>query len=275
MTTNVVDEFSLQNIENFYSNFNCSKEEIYEKYNTLFSGYFIFMFENLQVKNSTFLKFIIQRGLLTVTNVFNLILYYSKNLELAYYHGQKAFYFYIEYIGQISEDHHTFLQLSSRDATMFVYKKTIFDVQNEFKKTISIEEKYVFDSLEIVQFMQKILIDSALEKCDFQSIKRENDIKTHLDSIERFIKQIIKFKFAKGDFDVLQLFIERSIAVVENIPFENFYQTIEMFIKRYNDLINKKLLISKDVLRINIFLSNIEDCFTTDTKFANLFSNEI
>lgn len=273
MTTNVVDEFSLQNIENFYSNFNCSKEEIYEKYNALFSGYFIFMFENLQVKNSRFLKFIIQRGLLTVTNVFNLILYYSKNMELAYYHGQKAFYFYIEYIGQISEDHHTFLQLSSRDATMFVYKKTIFDVQNEFKKAISIEDKYVFDCLEIVQYIQKILIDSALEKCDFQSINKENDIKKHLDSIERFIKQIIKFKFAKGDFDILQLFIDRSIVVV--IPFEIFYQTIDMFIKRYNDLINKKLFISKDVLRINILLSNIEECFTTDTKFAKLFSSEI
>ena len=59
---------------------------------------------------------------------------YSKNLDVTYFHCQKAYYFYVEFVGQISEDEKTFLQLSSRDATTYVYKKTIFDINNEIKK---------------------------------------------------------------------------------------------------------------------------------------------
>ena len=57
-------------------------------------------------------------------------------LELSFYHTQKAYYFYIEYIEQISDDNITFLQLTSRDAILFVYKKTIFELNNDCKKKI-------------------------------------------------------------------------------------------------------------------------------------------
>jgi hypothetical protein len=274
MTTTNVEDFSLQNIENFHSNFNSSKDEIFEKYNTLFSDYFIFMFENLQVKKSTFLKFIIQRGLLTVTNVFNFILYYSKNLELAYYHGQKAFYFYIEYIGQISEDHHTFLQLSSRDATMFVYKKTIFDIHNEFKKAVSQNEKSVFDGLEIVQFLQKTVMNTVLERFNFKSNERNNEIKYHLNNIAKLLQHIIEFKFSENDLNIIKLFFEKSF-MIENMNFEFLYQKLELFLKRYNDVNLKKFTITKDTLKMNILHSDIEEFFTKDTKFLTLFSKEL
>ena len=37
-------------------------------------------------------------------------------------------------MGQISDDEKMFLQLTSRDATTYVYKKTVFDINNEIKK---------------------------------------------------------------------------------------------------------------------------------------------
>jgi hypothetical protein len=61
-------------------------------------------------------------------------LYYTKNIDLTYFHCQKSFYFYVEFVGQISDDEKSFLQLTSRDATTYVYKKTIFDINNEIKK---------------------------------------------------------------------------------------------------------------------------------------------
>ena len=82
--------------------------------------------------NPNYLKFIVIRGIETLTHVFNTILHYTKNLEITYLHSQKAYYYYIEFISQISEDQNIFLQLSSNDAIMYVYKKTIYNINKKF-----------------------------------------------------------------------------------------------------------------------------------------------
>ena len=128
------NNYSLQNSENYRKDFNCNISEIVEKYSELIMEYFKFIMENIKTKNSSLSKFIIIRGLDTITNVFLHILYFTKNIDLTYFHSQKSYYFYVEFVGQISDDEKTFLQLTSRDATTYVYKKTVFDVNNELKK---------------------------------------------------------------------------------------------------------------------------------------------
>ena len=117
--------YSLHNTDNFKKTLDYSSSEILIRYIELLTEYLKYFFENSKIKNILYLKFIVIRGIETITHVFNTILYYTKNLDITYLHCQKAYYFYIEFIGQISEDHNVFLQLSSKDATMYVYKKTI------------------------------------------------------------------------------------------------------------------------------------------------------
>lgn len=126
--------YSLHNPDNFKKELDCEIGEVAEKLSHLFLNYFKFIAENIKLKQTTFSKFIIIRGLDTVVNVFNHILFYTKNIDAAYFHCQKAFYFYVEFVGQISEDEKMFLQLSSKDATTYVYKKTIYEINHEFKK---------------------------------------------------------------------------------------------------------------------------------------------
>ena len=126
--------YSLHNNENFKKELEPEISDITKKLSELFIDYFKFIIENIKFKKSNFSRFIITRGLDTIINVFNHILFYTKNLDVTYFHCQKAFYFYVEFIGQISEDEKMFLQLSSRDATTYVYKKTIFEINNETKK---------------------------------------------------------------------------------------------------------------------------------------------
>jgi len=132
--SNKDNNYSLQNNENYRKDFNCNINEIIEKYSELIIEYFKFIMENIKIKNNSLSKFIIIRGLDTITNVFLNILYCTKNVDLTYFHSQKSYYFYVEFVGQISEDEKTFLQLTSRDATIYVYKKTVFDINNELKK---------------------------------------------------------------------------------------------------------------------------------------------
>ena len=54
---------------------------------------------------------------------------------MTYYNCQKGYIYFIEFIGQISEDNHSFLQLNSKDASLFVYKKINFrNKQRYYKK---------------------------------------------------------------------------------------------------------------------------------------------
>ena len=103
--------YSLQNNENFKKDIESDVTDIVKKLSELFIDYFHIIKENIKLKKSDFSRFIIARGLDTIINVFNNILFYTKNLDVTYFHCQKAFYFYVEFVGQISEDEKLFLQL--------------------------------------------------------------------------------------------------------------------------------------------------------------------
>ena len=117
MKTNISNKdnnYSLHNLENYKKNIDTDIAEVTEKYYKLLLEYYKFIIENIKIKNENLTRFIIIRGLDTITNVFNNILYYTKNIDMTYFHCQKSFYFYVEFVGQISEDEKMFLQLTSR-----------------------------------------------------------------------------------------------------------------------------------------------------------------
>lgn len=128
---------SLQNMENYKLFLENSQNDVLDKYISLICEYIRFIIENIKIKKTFHFKFILMRGLETITHVFNNILLYTKNLEMSHYHAQKAFYYYVEFVGQISEEQNAYLQLTSRDASIYVYKKTIFEINNEARKNIA------------------------------------------------------------------------------------------------------------------------------------------
>lgn len=131
--------YSLRNVENYKDELDTETSVIIEKVSELILDYFTFIQQNIKLKNTNFSKFIMTRGLDTMINVFNYVLLYTKNIDVTYFHCQKSFCFYVEFVSQISEDEKMFLQLSSRDACTYVYKKTIFELKSEAKKVIQPE----------------------------------------------------------------------------------------------------------------------------------------
>ena len=180
--------YSLHNVENYKTSMQYSTSEILNKYNLLITEYLNFIIESINAKNNAYKKFVILRGLKTITHVFNIILYYTKNLDVAYYHSQKSFYFYIEFIGQISEDQHTFLQLNSRDAMMFVYKKTIYEINNEIKKQLVYPTADVSVKLDTLNMNITILtkiISYMVNGFDFLKENKKDSFKLFIKKIEK------------------------------------------------------------------------------------------
>jgi hypothetical protein len=219
--------YSLNNLENYLKTINESASDIINKYYMLISEYLNFIVENIKFKNlnTNYTKFIIKRGFETITHVFTMLLYLSRNLNIAYYHSQKAFYFYVEFIGQISDDKHTFLQLSSRDASIFVYKKTIFEVNNEIRKNItdlSDNDTVKLDFLNIyVTIMQKITY-FILEK-DYNYLKQ----------IQPNQFEITNNNLSYDDIHIIDNFINNFNYIKNNISFNKCFELTQSFINKY------------------------------------------
>ena len=148
MTSLQNSQYSLYNLDNYKPTISSSIEDIINKYNMLISDY---------MKMASSSNFIIGRGLDTISHVFLLMLYNTKNVDMSYYHSQKAFYFYIEFIEQITGDANC-LKLSSTDAMLFVYKKTIFELNP--KNTHPIQDK----DKQLLEYLNKYIIDYKQNK---------------------------------------------------------------------------------------------------------------
>ena len=247
--------YSLHNVDNYKNILSYSTNDILNKYNLLVLEYLNFMIESVNIKNNNYIKFIILRGLKTITHVFNFILYYSKNLDMAFYHGQKSFYFYIEFIGQISEEQHTFLQLSSRDALMFVYKKTICEINNEYKKNMAPPTKDITDKLDILNInisILKTIISYMINNFDFLHENKKELLKKQNKMVEQICENLNNYKLTNDAYNTIQLFVD-TISNNINITSDNYFDIIILFIKKY---VKSKMSNAIDT-KIHINLTNL------------------
>lgn len=250
--------FILYNTVNYKACIENSISEILNKYVEVLIEYMRFISEKIMMKNKSYYRFIFERGVETISHVFSVIFYYTKNLELTFYHSQKAYYFYIEFIEQISDDNVTFLQLSSRDATLFVYKKTIFDLNNEYKKNIqepSTEDKKIMMLLDSHTYIYKNIIKFIIYHNDFKYETKMDYINKCCDSIE-FISVTLNISSnkIKGNYmNCLYLFV--TLLADKKIDILDFFRVVDEFIKK---IISKKKFDEK-VIKNKIYDSEINN----------------
>jgi uncharacterized protein YyaL (SSP411 family) len=186
-TTSVVH--SLHNADNYKTVCSEAREAVFFKVKRLLKEYLEFTSERKVAKYEVL-------GMDTVCHVFHVIFLYSLNADLAFYHGQKAIYFYVEFIEQISDDSHTFLQLNQRDAALFVYKKTIFDIPNDRRnKTTAwnIDAAIAFTALLKALFSGLTRVPSYAEKIPVLSQIADKLIAAKLDTVSvPVVRQLVE-----------------------------------------------------------------------------------
>lgn len=223
--------YSLQNKDNYKPTINSSITEIMDKYSKLVFEYLLFITENIVTKNEKYNKFIIFRGLGTITHVFIRLLYYTNNLDISYYHSQKSFYFYVEFIGQISEDQHSFLQLSSRDASIFVYKKTIFEMPTDLNE--SFKNPKLFIMLDGYKLIIQTLIHKIVNDIDFSISNEDKKIVLikNIENIEKINEKIMNQNTNIGHLNNIYYLIEQLDKC--EIESSKYYNILDNLIKKY------------------------------------------
>ena len=226
-------QYSLNNVDNYKPNFQSSVQDILTKIVSVIIEYMKFMSEKIKMKNKHYYRFIFERGVETVIHVFTNILFYTKNFDLAFYHSQKAYYFYIEFIEQISDENVTFLQLSSRDAILFVYKKTIFEINQEYKKSLpelSSDDKNIMTTMDTYISIYKKIIRHIISDPDFNYTNNVEHINKCCGKLKTLTEELNKLKSKKNYLENIYLFT--NLLVDKQIKLTDLFELLLDFIKR-------------------------------------------
>jgi len=272
-----LNNINLFDVKNYNKKLQENDAIITNKFCMLVNEYIFHLCENIIINNQDYFIFILLRGLKSLKHIFNTLLLYTKNIELTIYHCKKAYLFYVEFIGQIGEDSHSYLQLNSKDATLFIYKKTIFELNNEYKKqfTLKTEEKEIFEYIYkfsgvVIEIFQEVVNNINLkgdakmsyvmyiQKMTYKIVNKLICLKTPIKNKIEICKNYLHYK---------NLLLNKNITIDECL----FFNLSNLFFKK---ITNQK--------KINIKIINLklyhQDCNhkienETPLKFTNWLFN--
>lgn len=236
-----INNYSLQNIENYNKELSDTVLDVFVKYINLTNEFIIQCCENVYIKNKSYNRYIINKGVETFSHIFKMLLLYTMNLELTYYHCQKSLFYYIEFIGQITGENHQFLQLTLKDSALFVFKKTIFDINNDYRNSFSIKEK---DNLKMEVIVNLIKIYNGLlclliERHQFPSDNQASLLKELSTNVQKIANNIVNLFINKKEetnyilqLKVIEYFVENLKNKELEIDVFNIFNLTELFIKK-------------------------------------------
>jgi len=232
-------------VKNYNTTLTSSVEDIVSRFSTIVLDYIIVTSEKLNIKNNNYFHYIFTRGLETIIHVFKLILYYTKNIELTYQQCQKAYLYYIEFIEQISDENVSFLQLSSRDAVLFVYKKSIYDINTEYIKNMEVcsnEQELILSAVDTyISIYRSIILHFLMATKPATNVSVAVTRAHKMNSVHNFITNITAlFKKYKINAELIKLLDSFVSSLIDNNLSDNiiFYNLIEEFMKKQNKLEN-------------------------------------
>lgn len=254
-------------LENYKKNFDYkNKNEPITSYLKLLLEYLKVSLSNLVVQDNEYYLFILKRGIKTITHCFNILFMYSKNLNIVEQSCNKAICYYIEFMGQIGEDSNSYLQLNSKDATLFVYKKIIFDIDDNFRKDYVLDEKdkKYLENINLNNNLLYNILNNILniEKDNDKKILIENSIKY----LTNFYNKYLTNNFSEEDIHIITYFINNIVFYFTETKL--YINTCCGFVKKYN---KKIISIEKINDKIKILKENTEMERFKEIKLVNWF----
>ena len=225
---------NILNVNNYNSKLE-NNEIIMQEYNVLINEYLSHISKQLLIKDNIHYLFVINRGIDLLKNIFIILLHYTKNLELVIHHLRKSYLYYTEFIGQVGEDSNSFLQLNSKDACLFVYKKTIYDINEDFKKKYELtedEKKQFFNLKENIYLYTQIIKIFCKNYIDGDNIFLKDNRDIYIKTLNNFMLKILNLlkKIKKENYEIIHLFID--YIECKNFLLERKQTLIYHFIKK-------------------------------------------
>jgi len=274
--------------KNYDINSNDSKNfSIEDTTNTFISKYYILLneyinlyieniYDNITITNNNqYRYYIICKGLEMLSNIMLIIIMHTNNIDLSFYYCNKGYYYYLEFISQIDIDNNQ-LELNIKDAILFVYKKTIFEIK-ELLSTINNSNVNVenIQKLENIRVIINI-INSYIKIFKIKNIINHNihdkkyiDSETSVD--KQFLKLINKIEKSYKDEQMFNIIL---------INLDNIFSNVLQIFNKFNIIDNDNEIID-DVINFNLIIVLIDKIFSKIIqdnkiyKFENIIETDI
>lgn len=278
---------SEKNYKDIFDNFDLN--QYFKLYNELIQNYLNYLSDNIFLHDNNIFLFIILKGIDTIHTIFNFLLLYTKNLDLAYYHCEKSFCYYIEFINQIQDDKD--LELTTKDAILFIYKKTIFNIlqvhRKNFKFNNEKEKKLIQYFFDLSNSYNNIYKNYFTLYQETNICLKKEIIKETYKKINNCINEILKNnKLLKNKsnikvlfdntytlLDITNIFLEKfSKSIIKTQNIDKVLKVLYCLIKKVtrNTAEKKKDIIQKIKNKnIDVFLQRNERKNYTELKMVN------
>ena len=141
---------NLSNKDNYLTELGCDYHQLAQTYIVMVEYYITIIEQTVQMDNESYYTYILCKGLENLKNIFRLLLVYTKNKAMSAFQTEKAMLYYTEFMGQISNEHSFIINLNGKDATLFIFKKTLYELINKDSsmtavdmKTISVMDQFI------------------------------------------------------------------------------------------------------------------------------------
>ena len=219
---------SITNIDNYNSEYPETFITIFTTYMSIINEYLKQALDSINIQNNQYYTYIIKKGIMTINHVFKILLIYTRNIDIVYHNCQKSYIYYIEFIGQIGDNNHSFLQLNSNDACLFVYKKTIFDINNDIRKDFVNDENSIKTLSEVDLFIK--IYNNIVDKL-IDNYKIIDVIKYINSDLYHIMQKIMKIYIEENN---LNLTSKINAILIFSIYFkkENILDYLDIFVKK-------------------------------------------
>lgn len=270
-------ENSLFNVENYNKNIDIDENIIIEKYISIINEYLLHACDNIVIPNYGYYLFVLKRGISSIKHIFSTLFLYTKNIELTTHHCRKAYMYYVEFIGQIGDINHSYLQLNSKDAMLFIYKKTIFELNNEYRKTFSLtdEEIIVFEFISNSTEMYNDILLFILDNDNLQNRETRLSYIMYIQKMgEKILIKYLNTELSMAEkIHICKIFTYyKNILAVKNITDEcSFLNLSNIFFKK----ILKGKKITETIIKNKMYSPECNEKLNnvTPVKFTNWLFN--
>jgi len=230
--------FILSNVENYNNELDSNEHIIFLKYIGLIHEFIQSCVEDITITKEDYLKYVLNKGIKNTYYIYSSLLLYTKNLDLTIHHTQKSIIYYVEFISQLEQDTHNLLNLNSNDATLFIYKKTIFEINESIRSnyTESVTTKYKLNMLHSYIDFYNTIISHVVLNFDFKTNNICDLQKIVFTKLYKIVDSIIQLPILYKHNPISIKHKLEEIHIILNI-FNNYY-SYEFIKKNYLDLLD-------------------------------------
>jgi len=214
------------------------QDRIIEKYLQILKEYFDMLCESKYIHDLPNPISNMYIGLNAIYRVFEYIFIHTKSLEKVEYYSKKACYYYLEYMEQIYSSNLS-QDLNQKDALLFVYKKTIFDLYNgESEDSYGTMTNIMMMNGEIINVSDSVLkpMLSNMSKCMNILFYWENKQYSFLERKEICCHCLEKFMKLVEKTPTILFFLE-AVQAYDMMAFQEYINLLKHVVDFYD---NKK-----------------------------------